>query len=129
MRHQCPFLELGSPTMKLGIAFASFAVRSAAVVSPSLLFLAGCSGYCDTGGGGYVVGVSEPTQPRCVDWYAYDDDWHRRHCDDPGYVWCNAPAGGVAVAAGYDAGANPVGAADTGAGATTAPDTGAAASP
>src|SRR5271156_4312500 len=35
--------------------------------------------------------VEPAPQPKCTDWYAYDADWHRRHCDDPGYVWCNAP--------------------------------------
>jgi hypothetical protein len=115
--------------MKLGMSFASLAARSAAVVSPSLLWLAGCSGYCEAGGaGGYGVGVTEPTQPACVDWYAYDDEWHRHHCDDPAYVWCNAPAGGTVSIAGGDAGASPMGAGDAGAAPTTTPEAGGPAS-
>ncbi len=111
--------------MKLAIAFQSLAVRSASVLSPALLLFTGCSGpYGETwGGGGYVVPASEPTtQPDCTDWYAYDEPWHRRHCDDPGWVWCNAPGAGTGSTASSDAGANGVAAADTGATPTATPD-------
>jgi hypothetical protein len=113
--------------MKLGIVFASFAVRSAALISPALLLLTGCGVYCDAGGS---AGYGEPGQPGCVDWYAYDADWHRRHCNDTAYNWCNAPAGGTGVTVGYDdAGTGAVGTADTGAAPSTTPDSGAATSP
>jgi len=53
--------------------------------------------------GDRVPSVSPPSQPKCTDWYAYDADWHRRHCDAPGYLWCNAPdAGGYETTADAD---------------------------
>jgi hypothetical protein len=39
---------------------------------------------------GYVV-----VRTDCVDWHAYDEDWHRRHHREP-IPWCNAPDGGAA---------------------------------
>jgi hypothetical protein len=39
---------------------------------------------------GYIV-----VQTDCVNWDAYDEDWHRRHCREPIH-WCTAPDGGAA---------------------------------
>jgi hypothetical protein len=101
--------------MKLGILFESVVVRSALLVAATLFWLAGCdSSYWAPGpGDDYVGAVSTPRQPNCTDWYAYDEGWHRRHCNDTGFIWCNAPA---------DAGS--VEGADTGAVATTTAEAG-----
>jgi hypothetical protein len=108
--------------MKLGIILESFAIRSATLLSPGLLCLAGC--YCDTGtGGGYGVTVSGSASANgCIDWYTYDDDWHRRHCNDPGYVWCNAPNGGLGATPSYDSGVTSGETVDSGATSSAMPD-------
>src|SRR5580658_9152101 len=118
---QHPF-RLGVSAMKLGIILESFAIRSATLLSPGLLCLAGC--YCDTGtGGGYGVTVSGSASANgCIDWYTYDDDWHRRHCNDPGYVWCNAPNGGLGATPSYDSGVTSGETVDSGATSSAMPD-------
>jgi hypothetical protein len=116
--------------MKLGILFESVVVRSALLVSAALFWLAGCdSSYWAPGpGGDYVGAVGEPREPNCTDWYAYDEGWHRRHCNDTGFIWCNAPDGSAGSTPSYDAGAGAVEGADTGSAATTTTEAGEGAS-
>ena len=69
--------------------------RSSRVLAIASLALTGCwggSSSCPHGdcGGGYSYGAGSGIAT-CVDWDSYDDDWHRRHCGDPYWVWCNAP--------------------------------------
>jgi len=103
--------------MKLGMLFESVAVRSALLVSATLFWLAGCdASYWAPGPGDDYVGG--PRQPNCTDWYTYDEGWHRRHCNDTGFIWCNAPEGSAGSTPSYDAGAGSAEGADTGALAT-----------
>jgi hypothetical protein len=70
--------------------------RSSRVLAIASLALTGCwdgSSSCPNGecnGHSYSYGAG-PGEATCVDWYSYDNDWHRRHCSESTWVWCNAP--------------------------------------
>jgi hypothetical protein len=92
------------------------------ILAPALLLLAGgellagCEVWTsDSTAGGSCYASANPSVG-CTNWYDFDDNWHRAHWNDPGWVWCNQPDAGVAPSggqyggsAGYDAGTSPSG--------------------
>ena len=77
--------------------------------------------------------AAAPSPPACTNWSAYDEDWHRRHCD-VAIRWCSAGSGGSTTSTGSSGAAGARGTngyagatgSTTGAGGTNGSATGAA---
>jgi hypothetical protein len=94
----------------------------AQVLTPTLLLLAGCGDWA--AGGGEVQPAGSRTRSGCVEWNDCDEDWRRRHWDDPSVSWCippNARSGSVPTA---DAGRGSAPRVDGGTGSTATTDAG-----
>jgi hypothetical protein len=85
--------------------------RSGRVLAIASLALTGCwdgSSSCPYGecsDYGYSQGAG-PGNATCIDWNSYDDDWHRRHCGESHWVWCNAPDASAYAASGAPSGSS-----------------------
>jgi hypothetical protein len=87
--------------------------RSGRVLAIASLALTGCwdgSSSCPYGEcNGYGYGDSYGAwsgDAACVDWNSYDDNWHRRHCGESYWVWCNAPDASSYAASGATSGSS-----------------------
>jgi hypothetical protein len=61
-----------------------------------VLALGGCGPWASPQPGDRAPGPVA-SEAACMNWNAYDEDWHRRHCD-VAIRWCNGGAGGSTIA-------------------------------
>ena len=83
----------------------SFLQRNTWFAISSLMVLGGCSPWTPTQPEDRAPRpAAAPSAPACTNWNAYDEDWHRRHCN-VAIRWCDTGPGGSTTPAGGTAGA------------------------